>query len=211
MSGATIDKKVRNAFKKVGNLTGFSFDHYRASDMLIPMRDANLVGSWKTGFSQDEQFTQTPDDTLKYYKLYMDYGALAVNDILYSNEVPATFVVLQNTKIRGAVGVLCTHFVDVHRPRSTPTADKKITLDEIGRSVPCAVEYVAGAAESGAMSNVPSSLKTGSSNVKVWFGLNQGDILINDVLKVDGCSFRVKSVTFANGLKVVAESVKAGV
>lgn len=211
MSGKSIDKKIQGAFKKVGTKLGFDFDQYRPTDMLIPMRDANCIAKHMVGFSQDDSFSKNPDDVLQYFKIYMNYANVQPNDILYSTAVPATFVVLQVTPLRGPVGVKCTHFIDVFRPYSTPTLDVKISLEEVGRSVPAAVEFSAGASDSGVMGNVPSRLSTGTSNISVWLGVGPGQVKINDILKVDGFSFKVKSVSTANGTKVVAESMKAGV
>lgn len=211
MSGKSIDKKVQAAFKKIGIKTGFTFDQYRPNDLLIPMRDANWISKTMVGFSQDEEYSKAPDDVLQYFKIYMKYDNVLVNDILYSTDAPATLVVLSVQPMRGAVGVKCTHFIDIFRPVHTPTLDVKVSTEEIGRSVPCAVEFVAGGNEPGAMTNMPTRITSGTSNVKVWLGVGAGVVKINDLLSIDGYNFRVKSVSTANGTKVVAESVKAGV
>ena len=211
MSGKSIDKKIQNAFKKIGIKAGFQFDQYRPDTLLVPMQERNWIASPKVAYSQDENFTKDPADQLGYFKLYMKYDNLKVNDILYSTEAPATFVVLQVTPIRGAVGVQCTHFIDISRPVSTPTQDVKMGLEEVAASLPAAVQFKAGATDAGVMGPVPSRLSTGTSNVEVWLGVDAGVVKINDLLKVDGFSYRVKSVATFNGTKVIAESTKAGV
>lgn len=211
MSGLSIDRKVQNALGKVAVKVGYSFDHYRPDNQLIPMADRNLIATVKVGFSQDEGYSKNPDDVLQYYKIYMRYSDVLPNDILYSTEAPATLVVLQVNPLRGPVGVKCTHFIDIKRPVSTPTLDKKISLEDVGQSIPCAVQYQAGSTESGSMSSIPTSVTSGKSNVKVWLGVPAGFVKINDILVVDSYQFRVKSVTTTNGTDVIAESIKAGV
>lgn len=208
MSGFTIDKKIQGAFKKVGSILGYPFDQYRSVDFIEPLQDKNLVASHKMAFSQDEGFSKNPADTLAYYILYLKYGDVKVNDILYSADLDAAFVVLENTPLRGPVGVKCTHFIDIKRPVATPLLDKKMSLEDIAVNFPCAVDFSAGGADSGIMTTVPTKLTTGSMNAGVWIGLPVGTVKINDLLTISGNTYRVKSVS---DYKLVAESVKAGV
>jgi len=207
MSGYTIDKKIQGAFKKVGKILGFPFKQYRADSFMFPFEDRNFIADHSLAFSQDEGYSKNPADTLGYYTLYVKYGDVKVNDLFHSEELNETFAVLDNVPLRGPVGVKCTHQIDIRRPVSTPTQDKKMSLEDIALSFPCAVEFTAGASDAGAMSNVPSRLSTGTMNANVWIGIPVGTIKINDVLTISGNTYRVKSVS---DQKLVAEATKAG-
>lgn len=207
MSGYTIDKKIQSAFKKVGKILGFHFKQYRSDNFLYPLEDRNLIAEHTMAFSQDEGYSKNPADTLGYYTLYVKYDNVQVNDLFYSEDLGETYAVLDNVKLRGPVGVKCTHQIDIKRPVSTPLLDKKMSLEDIAISYPCAVEFVSGGDERGAMSTIPGRAATGTMNASVWIGLPVGTVKINDVLTISGNQYRVKSVS---DQKLLAEAVKAG-
>jgi hypothetical protein len=208
MSGYTIDKKIQSAFKKVGKILGFPFKQYRADNLMHPFEDRNYIADHTMAFSQDEGYSKNPADTLAYYTLYLKYGDVKSNDIFHSEELNETYSVLENVTLRGPVGVKCTHQIDIRRPVVTPLLDKKFSLEDIALSYPCAVEFVSGGDERGAMSTIPGRAGTGTMNASIWIGIPVGTVKLNDVLTISGNTYRVKSVS---DQKVLAESVKAGV
>src|SRR5574343_30345 len=115
MPGASFDRKVANAFAKVGKKVGYACTVYRPDSYNLPIADRNIFKETTMSWSEDESYSKNPESLLTYFKLYTDYSSLELGDILVLPALSRTFVVTEITPIRGSVGVQCNNAVDVLR------------------------------------------------------------------------------------------------
>lgn len=213
MSGKNLNKLIARASSKVGKITGFPFKVYRAQglDYIDPLQDRNLVGTFQMSFSEDKEFEKNPEDTMGFFKLYMNYLVLNIFDILYNEEMDRTFVVTEIDPLRGAVGLQCPIRMDILRPISTPTSDFKTSFDAQATNVPCVFTNSSPHLNKGVLKEYNSSSIAGQTIINLWTSLPDHIIKINDVCVIEGTKFLVDSFTGTHkGTFVTARSMKAG-
>ena len=211
MSGAALQKTIDNAFKTVAGVVGYKFKQYRPYSYIVPLKDTNYISTLNLAASPDEGFTKNPLDALDKYFLYAKSTELARGDILYSEELDKTYVVIDKSELRAAVGVLAQERMTVLRP-TIGTGDKKTVLEEVATEVPCAIKTVGSSGSAGALSTTSSTMTAGSHELEVWTYITPGNIRLQDVIEVFGnryiCTF-AQSTT--NGTNIKMRSTKVGI
>lgn len=213
MSGKSLNGIIARATEKVGKIAGFPFKLFRASglDFIDPLQDKNLIGVYQMTFSEDKEFEKNPEDTMGFFKLYMNYLVLNVFDILYNESLDRTFVVTEIDPLRGAVGLQCTARMDILRPVSTPTLDFKTSFEAKATNIPCVFTNSSPHMNKGVLKEYHSSSIAGQTIINLWTSLPDHLLVVNDVCVIDGNKFVVDSFTGTHkGTFVTARSMKAG-
>lgn len=206
MSGASVANKVNKAMIKVGSKLGFPCTVYRPDGYMNPLQDKNIVfENLSVAFSVDEAFVRNPVDELDHYKIYI-FNKGQEGDILIFED-GRTLILTEMEPIRAPAGILANDRMSMFRSQSTPTLDVKISLVLINENVPCAVKIK----PTSTVSVQFTTMKSGQSNLEIWTWMPVNDILISDVIEIDGSRFIVTSVNSAvKGTKITANSTILG-
>lgn len=211
MSGKSIQRTLNNAFSVVGRVLGWEFTIYRPVSWVIPMSDANFIGTLLMSASPDEAYAKNPTDELDKFMLYCNTSLLEVGDILTSVELDKTYIVFDKTELRAVIGVLSGDKFDLLRPTHTPGADKPMGFEQIATQVPAAVKLVGSTADAGALKITSSIMTSAASELEVWTWMPTGFVAIGDVLEFNGYRYLITFVqNSSKGTKIKARSTKVG-
>lgn len=211
MSGASISKILDNAYKTVGTILGFNFNVYRTENYLYPTQSRNFIGALKVSFSVDESFKKNPTDQLDTYQVYTKSTSLELGDILVSDELKKTYVIIDKAELKPAVAVLAPEKFDLLRPVLS-TGDRKTTFETIMSQVPAAIKTNGTAGSPGALQGTNSTLGASSSQLELWTWVSPSSIVLNDVLQINGNRYLVTFVqTDSSGTNLKLKSTKVGV
>lgn len=209
MSGKSIQRTLTNAFGTVGRVLGWDFAVYRPVQWVLPMQDANLVGTVKLSATPDDAYTAVPDELSKFV-LYTS-ASLELGDILNSDELGRTYVVFDKTELRAITGVLAQDRFDVLRPTVTPGADKPMGFEEVATSVPGALKISGSTSSAGALKVTSSTMHADSHTIEIWTWVPALLVRLNDVLQVGDDRYLVTfAQTTAKGTKLKGISTKVG-
>ena len=210
MSGTALQKVLNNAFKVAGKVLGFPFALYRPVSYTVPLQDANIIGTVSLGASPDEGFSKNPHEILDKYQLYLSAALVEPGDILHSDELSKTYIVIDKTELRAAVGVLAQDKFDILRPVLS-AGDRKTSFELIGSSIPCALITSGNTGSDGALQGVTSTMSASSSDLEVWTWVTPGLIALNDVLEISSNRYLVSFVqSSAKGTHIKLRSTKVG-
>jgi len=209
MSGKSIARVLNNAFQTVGNVLGYQFEHYRPDSYVVPLQDRNYIGKLTVTATPDDAMSKNPLDQLEKYLLYANSTLLELGDILYSQELDKTYVVLDKTELRAATGVLAQNRFDLLRPMTSTGAEIRRTFEELGRDIPCALKIVGATSSTGALKFTSSTMSASSHDLELWTFITPGLIQLNDVLQIGDSRYLVTFVqSTAKGTEVKLRSSK---
>ena len=209
MSGKSANKKLQNAFQRVGNALGFDFKVYRSPDYLTPIQTKNYIGVRRVGAAPDTSFQQPVGPSYKQVNLYVNTETLATGDILVNQELGKTYVLVNKDPIVAPQAIEATDVVTISRPGYSTVGEFKSGLNEIAKDIPAAIFEVGSASQSSTVSEVKG--QGGINRFAMWIWLPQNSIKINDVV-VDsqGNKSYITSIEYSPvGFKLTTQSVKS--
>ena len=209
MSGKSTNKKLQNAFQRVGNALGFEFKVYRSLDYLTPIQEKNYIGIRKVGAAPDTSFQQPVGPSYKQVNLYVNTETLKTGDIFVNQDLGKTYVLVNKDPIVAPQAIEATDTVTISRPGYSTAGEFKSGLQEIAKDIPAAIYEVGSAAVSSTISEVKG--QGGQNRYSLWIWLPQNSIKINDVI-VDslGNKSYITSIEYSPvGFKLTSQSVKS--
>jgi sRNA-binding carbon storage regulator CsrA len=192
MSGASIEKKIQRGYGKAGIKLGFKFGVYRPDNYVVPLADRNFILQTMIGYAEDDSYAKNPELALSYQKVYVNYAMVEVGDILYSEDVNVTLVVIEKNMLKGAIAVKAPDRVNLLRPVYSTASDKKTTFEQVATNLPVAFSVTGGITDAGGLSGVGSKMGSGQSQVTVWFYMPKGEVKYNDVIEIDGKRYLIQ-------------------
>lgn len=210
MSGKSIDKKLNNAYKKVGKILGFPFRLYRSVDYLNPVQDKNFLKSVTLAFSIDESFKKNQDFNFHLYNLYCDGASIEPGDIFENTELNKRFTLVQNDPITVSIAIDSHSSISISRPTYNNTGGFGPKTEVIATSIPATILEIGSAATSGNAPSGTTPLKSGVQQWDIWTYLPADLIKINDVITDNaGNKSTVISCQYGElGYKIKAVSTK---
>jgi hypothetical protein len=209
MSGKSIQRTLTGAFGAVGRILGWNFSVYRPVQWIEPMQDANFIRAIKLSATPDEAYTKDPGELDKF--LLYTGAVLELGDIVHSDELDKTYVVMDKTELRATIGALAQDRFDILRPTVTAGADKPMGFEEIATNVPGALKIAGSSSSDGALKVTSSTMSAASHTVEVWSWLPAGFVKLNDVLQLGENRYLITfAQSTAKGTKLKAISTKVG-
>ena len=209
MSGKNIDKKLNNAYKKIGNKLGYDFKLYRSVDYLDPVQDKNYVKTIKLAATIDDNFKKNEEFSFKVYQMFCDGFDIQPGDIFVSDEIGKKYTLVQNETITVPVGIDSSSVITVSRPEYNSTGGFSPKTVVIADKIPCKILEAKSQSNSGNISE-KTPYKTGIQQWDMWFYLDK-PVKVNDILE-DGAGNRstVQSAQITPlGWKIMAVSTKS--
>lgn len=183
MSGKSIDKKLNNAYKKVGSKLGYDFKLYRSLDYLDPIQDKNYVKTVRLAATIDENFKKNEEFSFKVYQLFCDGFSILPGDIFVNTELSRRFTLVQNEPITVPIGIDSTSHVTISRPVYNNTNGFGAKTVVIAEKIPCKILETSSQPNSGNMSE-KTPYKSGIQQWDMWFYLGT-QVKVNDVMVDD--------------------------
>jgi len=162
MSAASIQKKINNAHKKVGNAIGYSYGLYRPLDSNVDViSDRNLIKHVKASVTLNDNYSSSIKWEVPLWTLYSESAELQLGDYLYSEEAGRTFFVFQKQDHQPvyAIEVNDRVFIDTVAYSDSGTGFAPSAGTTFAKSLPCFLTYgtgtIAGNLPGGGESKIP--------------------------------------------------------
>lgn len=208
MSGKSTNKKLQNAFQRVGNALGFEFKVYRSLDYLTPIQEKNYIGIRKVGAAPDTSFQQPVGPSYKQVNLYVNTETLHTGDIFVNQDLGKTYVLVNKDPIVAPQAIEATDKLTFSRTGYSTTSEFKSGLQDFAVDIPAAIYGVGAAPNPSVVSEVKNS--SGNNIYSIWVWLPQNFLKINDTI-VDsfGNKSLITSIEYSPvGYKLSAKSFK---
>jgi hypothetical protein len=194
MSGASIDRKIQKGLAKAGVKLGFKFGVYRPDGYIDPLATRNYIFSALIGYAEDENYAKNPELSLSYFKVFADYSRLEVGDILHSDDVSTTLVLIEKNVMKGGIAIKAPERATLLRPSYSTAQDVKTKLSPIAENLPIAFSVTGGITDASGLTGVSSKMGTGQSQITAWFYMPKGEVSLNDVIDVSRRRYLIQRV-----------------
>lgn len=183
MSAQSIQKKISNAHKKVGNKLGYTYGIYRPLNSNVDIiSDRNLIKYVKAATTLNDSFTSNVKWEVPIWTLYSETGVLKPGDYLYSEEEGRTFFVLIMQPHQPVLAVEANDRINLTKVGygDAGTGFAPVTEQYIARNLPCYLTYGSGSVASdlpgNGVGNIPYRTMT------VYTAIPQPDMLLGETL-----------------------------
>ena len=208
MSGKSTNKKMQNAFQRVGKALGFDFKVYRALDHLTPIQTKNYIVTKKVGAAPDTSFQQPVGSSYKQVNLFTNTEDLKTGDILVNEELGKVYVLVNKDPIVAPQAIETTDKLTFSRPGYTTAGSFAAGLQEFAKDIPAAIYGVDTVANPSVVGEVKNA--SGNNIYSIWVWLPQNFLKINDTITDSyGNKSLITSIEYSPvGYKLSAKSIK---
>lgn len=143
----SINKKIRKAYGKVGNILGYPFEIYRPSSLQRQITDSTYIDQKKAAFAIDDKFSKAfTIDRVPVYTVYVDAMLenkfdLQQGDVFYSQETEETYITCNVENIKAIQAFKCNSLVSIHGTQYGDSGFGYSGSDtDVATNVPCYID-----------------------------------------------------------------------
>lgn len=183
MSAKSIQTKIDNAHKKIGNKIGYTYGLYRPlSSNIDVIADRNLIKYVKATVTLNDNYSSNTKWEVPIWTLYTETAELQMGDYLYSEEEGRTFFVFNKQSHQPVLAIEANDRIDIksvtYGDAGTGFAPGQLTY--LAKNLPCFLTYGSGSVSSDLPGNGVGSIPF--RTMTVYTALPKTTMLLGETL-----------------------------